>query len=72
MTPAQLASARVKGHLIGPAVLVLAIFATVRTDRFVFIIAAIIFYIAINAWFVVSKGLAIDRAQNEKNQTQID
>ena len=71
MTPAQLATARIKGHLPGLLVLALAVYLTYRTGSIAYVIAAGIFYILIKAWFVISKGRAIDRAQQEKNQKSI-
>lgn len=68
MTPAQLATARIKGHLLGLVIIALAVYLTYKTGAISYVIAAGIFYILINAWFVISKGRAIDRAQREKNQ----
>ncbi len=68
MTPAQLATARIKGHLLGLVILALAVFLAYKTGSIVYVIAAVIFYILINAWFIISKGRAIDRAQSEKNK----
>lgn len=70
MTPAQLATARIKGHLLGLVIIALAVYLTYKTGAIAYVIAAGILYILINAWFVISKGRAIDRAQREKNLQQ--
>ena len=67
MTPEQLATARIKGHLLGLLVLALAVYLTYQTGTIAYVIGAGIFYVFINAWFIISKGRSIDRAQREKN-----
>ena len=67
MTPEQLATARIKGHLLGLLVIALAVYLTYRTGAIAYVIEAGIFYVCINAWFIISKGRSIDRAQREKN-----
>ncbi len=62
MTPAQLTTARIRGHLSGLLIIALAVYLTYRTGTIAYVIAAGVFYIFINVWFMFSKGRAIDRA----------